>query len=169
MLGSALHIININVPPIVNSHLLYNRCWVLGPDQLHFQDSMQNEITGIFIFKSLKNVQPWTAESSTNAGPVSVLGPCDCTGDMPMMQAQLGFVCKVSGLKRSSKNQIEPGMVGYTCNLSYSGSGDQEDHSSRPTLYRKLARPPITTNKLGMVAQICHPSYVGGKGRKIAI
>jgi hypothetical protein len=55
-------------------------------------------------------------------------------------------------------------MVANSCNSRYSGSGDQEDHGSRPTHAKKLAKPSIPINKPGMVIHTCDLNY-----RRIAV
>jgi hypothetical protein len=48
--------------------------------------------------------------------------------------------------------------VAHTCNLSYLGGRNQEDHSSRP-VWANSSQDPISTNKkLGVVVHTYHPS-----------
>jgi hypothetical protein len=54
-------------------------------------------------------------------------------------------------------------VAAHTCNLSYSGSGDEEDHSSWPA-WAKNYQDPISTNKTGH-----HPSNSGGIDRRIKV
>jgi hypothetical protein len=51
-------------------------------------------------------------------------------------------------------------MVAEVCNPSYSG-GNQDDLSSCGQAGQKLHKIPFSTNKLGIVVYICHPSYMG--------
>jgi hypothetical protein len=50
----------------------------------------------------------------------------------------------------------------HTCNSSYSGGRDQEDHGSKPAWWES-----ISTNKLGIVLCTCHPSYARDINRSI--
>jgi hypothetical protein len=53
--------------------------------------------------------------------------------------------------------------VAHSCNLSYSGGGDQEDHSLKPVLANSSGDPilknPITKNRVGGVAQGEGPEF----------
>jgi hypothetical protein len=50
-----------------------------------------------------------------------------------------------------------PGVVAYIYNPSYSGGRDQEDCDLRPVM-QKVSETPISTNKLGVVADIYTPA-----------
>jgi hypothetical protein len=55
-----------------------------------------------------------------------------------------------------------------SCNPSYSGGRDQENEGL--TLAQvKSRQDPILTNKLGVMALTCHPSYTGGINRGIVV
>jgi hypothetical protein len=58
-------------------------------------------------------------------------------------------------------------MMVHACNPSFSGDGDQEDHSSRTAWAKKIVRPHLNKKKLGLVAHNCHPSYIDGIIRMI--
>jgi hypothetical protein len=58
------------------------------------------------------------------------------------------------------------GVVANTCNPSYSGGRELEDHSSRTAQAKKLARLHL---KLGMVVHALDPSYVEGICKKIVV
>jgi hypothetical protein len=60
-----------------------------------------------------------------------------------------------------------PAVVVQGCNPSYSGGGDQESHSMRPG--KKVQETPISTNRPGMLASACHPSYTEDISRKVAV
>jgi hypothetical protein len=55
--------------------------------------------------------------------------------------------------------------VTHTCNLSHLGGRDLEDCDLRPAQAKKLMRPSISTNKLGVVVPVCGLSYAGRKIR----
>jgi hypothetical protein len=56
------------------------------------------------------------------------------------------------------KNWYKAWHRAHTCNPSYQGGGDQEDHGSRPA-WAKSSQDPISTNKKwGIVMHACHPS-----------
>jgi hypothetical protein len=58
--------------------------------------------------------------------------------------------------------------MSYTCNPSYSGGRDQEDHSSKPA--NNLRNPISTNEKLGTVAACaCHPNYPGSVNRRVTV
>jgi hypothetical protein len=59
-------------------------------------------------------------------------------------------------------------MVAHASNPSYSRSRAQKDHGSRPA-QTKSCQDNSSTNKLGVVACPCHPSYLGGRGRRILV
>jgi hypothetical protein len=59
------------------------------------------------------------------------------------------------------------GVVVHAFNTSYTGGRDQED-SSR-AVQAKSERDSILTNKLGVVARACDPSYAGSVGRRITV
>jgi hypothetical protein len=61
------------------------------------------------------------------------------------------------------KLKMSLGLVAHNYKPSYLRSRDQEEHGSRP------AWTKYSTNKLGMVAYVCNPNYVGSKGRRIMI
>jgi hypothetical protein len=65
-------------------------------------------------------------------------------------------------------NRRQLGKVAYTYNLNFLGSGDQEDHSSRP-VQGKSYHDPISTNKSSVVVPACDPSCEGGIGRRIIV
>jgi hypothetical protein len=65
------------------------------------------------------------------------------------------------GITINSSN--EPVMVAHVCNPSYSGGGNRKVQSSRPAHPKKVSKttPPTLTNKLDVVTQASHPSYMG--------
>jgi hypothetical protein len=56
---------------------------------------------------------------------------------------------------------------GPTCNPSFSDGGDQEDCDLKP-VQEKVHRMPFQPIK-GIVVLDCHPSCMGGKGRRITV
>jgi hypothetical protein len=59
------------------------------------------------------------------------------------------------------------GKVVLTCNPSYLRDRDREGGGSKPA-QGKSQQDSISTNKLGVVAYACHPSYAGGINKRIA-
>jgi hypothetical protein len=59
--------------------------------------------------------------------------------------------------------------VAHTCNPSYSGGRDWENHGLTPTQANSLRDPTSTNKKLGMVAHACLPNCAGRVNRKIMI
>jgi hypothetical protein len=64
---------------------------------------------------------------------------------------------------------VRLGTVAHTCNPRYSGSRDQEDHSSKPTQASHL-RDPISrqtfTRRAGGVVQVVGPEFKPQNGKK---
>jgi hypothetical protein len=50
-------------------------------------------------------------------------------------------------------------LVAHTCNLSYSGGKDQEDHSSKPARAIVLSRKTFHRNRAGGMAQCEGPEF----------
>jgi hypothetical protein len=57
-------------------------------------------------------------------------------------------------------------VVVYTCNPSYSGGGNLEDHSLRPN-WSTISGTPISTNTLVVVGSVCGSTYTGGENRRL--
>jgi hypothetical protein len=55
--------------------------------------------------------------------------------------------------------------IAHTCDPGYSGSSDEEDHSSRPG-WTKVSETPSQQEQAGPT---CDPSYAGGIGRRIVV
>jgi hypothetical protein len=71
--------------------------------------------------------------------------------------------------KRSKILPLKPDTVPQAYYPSYLGGRDQEDHSLRPAWVSKVSEITISTNKLGMVAHICHPNNAGDISRRITV
>jgi hypothetical protein len=64
------------------------------------------------------------------------------------------------------KKELGWSVVVHTCNPSYKGGEDWEDHGLRPVLAKK---DPISTSKPGVVVCTCGLSYMRGIDRRITV
>jgi hypothetical protein len=64
-----------------------------------------------------------------------------------------------------NKKKSESVVVVHTCNLSYSGGGDQKEQRLR-TSEAKSYGDLILTNKPNMTGYACYPRYARGLGRR---
>jgi hypothetical protein len=64
---------------------------------------------------------------------------------------------------------VELGTVAHACNSNYLGYRVWENCGSGPAQVKKkkITETPMSTNKSGMVAHACSPSYTGGIGRRM--
>jgi hypothetical protein len=66
------------------------------------------------------------------------------------------------------RKQHQFGIVVHSYSPSYLRSRDKEDHSLGP-VQAKIQKTPISTNKLGVVVDVCDPSYKGGKTNSVMV
>jgi hypothetical protein len=70
-------------------------------------------------------------------------------------------LCSVPGLCSEETSGQDPGVVADTCNPSYLGGRDKEDHGSKPAWVKSL-QDPISTNE--PVVQLW-----GSTGRRVSV
>jgi hypothetical protein len=68
----------------------------------------------------------------------------------------------------SLKNETTHMPVAHTCNPSYSGGRDQEDHSLKPAWVNSFYDPisKNTQHKKGLVTYTCNLSHSGGRDQE---
>jgi hypothetical protein len=71
-------------------------------------------------------------------------------------------------LLKKEEQELRFGTVPHSCNPSYLGGGEREDHSSRPA-WAKVCDTPINQQKLGIVAHSCHHRYTGSVNKRITV